>query len=149
MPPPRRTPGDRSAHVTVATTTITTKSTRTSGISQRQTFGFTARAYSPLASSIVTTVPDEPRPTSTTPASSTPAPSVSPLDVDAVRTVQIGTALWAVALVATLIFRDQLHDDGREWWIWTCVAGVILGLMGIIITIRRRKRIARAEAQRS
>jgi len=63
--------------------------------------------------------------------------------------VQIGTALWAIALVATLIFREQLQDDGHEWWVWTCVAGVILGLMGIVITTRRRKRIAGGEAQRS
>jgi hypothetical protein len=93
-----------------------------------------------LSSSIVATVSDEPRRVS---------PSVTPLDVDAVRTVQIGTALWVIALVATLIFREQLQDDGREWWMWTCVAGVILGFMGIIITTRRRRRLARAEAQRS
>ena len=74
---------------------------------------------------------------------------MAPLDVDAVRTVQIGTALWAVALVATLVFREQLQDDGREWWVWTCVAGVILGAMGIVITTRRRRRIAGGGAQRS
>jgi len=91
-------------------------------------------------SSIVATVPDEPRSTES---------QVAPLDVDAVRTVQIGTALWAIALVATLIFREQLQDDGREWWVWTCVAGVILGSMGVVITTRRRKRIAAADAQRS
>ena len=86
-------------------------------------------------------MPDEPRRVTT---------SVAPLDVDAVRTVQIGTALWAIALVVTVVFREQLHDDSREWWIWTCVAGVILGLMGIVITTRRRKRIAqRTDAQRS
>ncbi|HVQ19001.1 MAG TPA: DUF2530 domain-containing protein [Actinomycetes bacterium] len=68
---------------------------------------------------------------------------VAPLDVDAVRTVQIGTGLWAVALTAALIFRDQLVDDGRDWWIWTCVAGIVLGLMGVVITTRRRKRLAR------
>ena len=70
-------------------------------------------------------------------------PSVAPLDVDAVRTVQIGTALWAVALVATLIFRDQLADEGRGWWVWACVAGVLLGLAGVVITTRRRARISR------
>jgi Protein of unknown function (DUF2530) len=71
-----------------------------------------------------------------------PERQVAPLDVDAVRTVQVGTALWAVALVVALVLRDPLSDDGREWWIWTCVAGVVLGLLGIVITTRRRRRIA-------
>lgn len=74
-----------------------------------------------------------------------------PLDVDAVRTVQISTALWAVALVATLMARDALADHGRTWWIWTCVAGVVLGLLGLLVTTRRRRRIAtsRSANQRS
>jgi hypothetical protein len=77
--------------------------------------------------------------------------NVAPLDVDAVRTVQIGTGLWAVALVATLVARDTLADQGRTWWIWTCVAGVVLGIMGLVVTTRRRRRIeaSRSAVQRS
>lgn len=76
---------------------------------------------------------------------------VEPLDVDAVRTVQIGTALWAVALVLTLVARDALQDEGRTWWIWTCATGVVLGLLGLVITMRRRRRITgdRSRTQRS
>ena len=71
---------------------------------------------------------------------------VEPLDVDAVRTVQFGTALWAVALVATLIARGTLDEQGRTWWIWTCVAGLVLGLLGLLVTTRRRRRIAESRA---
>jgi hypothetical protein len=76
---------------------------------------------------------------------------VEPLDVDAVRTVQIGTVLWVVALVVTLVVRDTLQDEGRGWWIWTCLAGVALGLLGLVITVRRRRRVIgeRSTAQRS
>ena len=76
---------------------------------------------------------------------------VEPLDVDAVRTVQIGTVLWAVALGVTLVARDTLQDEGRTWWIWTCVAGVVLGLLGLVITVRRRRRMTadRSTTQRS
>jgi hypothetical protein len=72
-----------------------------------------------------------------------PKRHVTPLDVDAVRTVRIGTALWAVGLVAAIVFRDTLADNGRDWWVWTCVAGVLLGCAGIVITTRRRSRLAR------
>ena len=68
---------------------------------------------------------------------------MAPLDVDAVRTVQVGTALWAVALVVCLVMRDDLVADGREWWLWTCVAGFVLGVIGVVITSRRRSRLAR------
>ncbi|HEX5017116.1 MAG TPA: DUF2530 domain-containing protein [Actinomycetes bacterium] len=74
---------------------------------------------------------------------------VAPLDVDAVRTVQVGTALWAVALVVTFVFRDELKDADREWWIWACIAGFLLGLIGIVITTRRRARLVRQTRQRS
>ncbi len=74
-----------------------------------------------------------------------PKAHVEPLDVDAVRTVQIGTALWALALVATLVARDPLDEQGRTWWIWTCFAGLVLGLLGLLVTTRRRRRITSSQ----
>jgi hypothetical protein len=81
----------------------------------------------------------------------TPPPSrrVEPLDVDAVRTVQVGTALWVVALIGALVFREALDEAGRESWIWVCVAGVLLGLLGIAVTTNRRRRLARQGDQSS
>ncbi|MEO8105822.1 MAG: DUF2530 domain-containing protein [Actinomycetes bacterium] len=76
------------------------------------------------------------------PADESPRPGrVAPLDVDAVRTIQIGTVLWAIALAVTLVARDELAADGRTWWIWTCVAGIALGILGLFVTTRRRRRI--------
>lgn len=65
---------------------------------------------------------------------------VDPLDVDGVRTMQVGTTLWAVALLLLLPFRDQLQADGHLWWLWTCVAGLGLGLVGWQHCRRRRSR---------
>ena len=56
---------------------------------------------------------------------------VRPLDVSGLRTVTVGTVLFLVAgLVLVLFFREWLEDTGREWWLWTCVAGFGLGLFG-------------------
>jgi len=63
---------------------------------------------------------------------------VEPLDVDGVRTVAVGTALWLVAFVAMLPFYGPLSDHGRTWWLWTCLAGFGLGLCGYEFCRRRR-----------
>jgi hypothetical protein len=53
---------------------------------------------------------------------------------------------WAVALVVLLAVRSGLHADVR-WWVWTCVAGLVMGLFGlwyVPFLKRRRERIADA-----
>lgn len=69
---------------------------------------------------------------------------VEPLDVDGVRTLEVGTALWFVAFVALLPFTKRLADDDRIWWLWTCLAGFGLGLIGLEYC--RRRRAARRRA---
>lgn len=64
---------------------------------------------------------------------------VEPLDVDGVRTVEVGTALWVIAFLALLPFYGRLEDAGRGWWLWTCLAGAALGLFGLEYCRRRRK----------
>ncbi len=59
----------------------------------------------------------------------------------------IGTAAWAVALVILLILHDQLPADG-QWWIWTCVAGVCMGLFALWYVPRFKRARARKEQQR-
>ncbi len=72
---------------------------------------------------------------------------VDPLDLDGVRTMQVGTALWAIAIVLILPFYGRLEDDGHLWWLWTCVAGFGLGLVGWDHC--RRRRNARQTKQQS
>lgn len=69
-----------------------------------------------------------------------PVVEIAPLDVDGVRTVAVGTGLWAVALLALLPFYGWLADTGRVWWIWTCFAGIGLGLFGLAYCTSRRDR---------
>lgn len=73
-------------------------------------------------------------------------PDPPPFRTDDVRTVLVGTVLWAVALVALLPFWSRLEDSGRTWWVWTCASGFALGLVGLAYTRRRAAAIARDEA---
>ena len=68
---------------------------------------------------------------------------VEPLDLDGVRTVEVGTLAFLIGFVALLPFYSSLADDGRSWWLWTCLAGFGLGLFGIEYC--RRRRVARKE----
>ncbi|MDT9594287.1 DUF2530 domain-containing protein [Nocardioides zeae] len=69
---------------------------------------------------------------------------VEPLDVDGVHTVVVGSIVWAVAFVALLPFYSRLTELGLEWVLWTCLAGLGLGLLGLEYCRRRRR--ARAAA---
>ncbi|MFW5899206.1 MAG: DUF2530 domain-containing protein [Jiangellaceae bacterium] len=73
------------------------------------------------------------------------APAVEPVDVDGVRTLAIVTVLWAVAFVALASQRAALNEAGRGWWLWTCLAGVGLGLLGLEYCRKRRDAIAHEE----
>ena len=56
-------------------------------------------------------------------------PAPPPLRVDTARVVLIGTGLWAVALVVLLILGDRVD----RMWTWTCVAAIVLAVIGLAI----------------
>ena len=56
-------------------------------------------------------------------------PEPPPLRVRTTRVVEVGIAVWALALVVTLLV-PGLHTGARHWWPWTCVAGIVLGFIG-------------------
>ena len=59
----------------------------------------------------------------------------------------VGTAAWAVALVVLLVLRGQLPADER-WWIWTCVAGLAMGLFALWFVPRVKRGRARSAERR-
>ncbi|MEP9382689.1 DUF2530 domain-containing protein [Nocardioides cheoyonin] len=67
-------------------------------------------------------------------------PEIPPLDVDGVRTMEVGTVLWALAFVALLPFYGRLDENGHGWLLWTCLAGVGLGALGVEWCRRLRAR---------
>jgi hypothetical protein len=62
-----------------------------------------------------------------------PAPPA--LEVNTFALVALGEALWVVAFLVLLPFRD-----GRGLWLETCVAGFGLGLLGLLLSRHRRGR---------
>jgi hypothetical protein len=80
-------------------------------------------------------------------APATPHPELQPLAVDSTRIVVGGTALFAVALVVTLLV-PALHSGDRDWWPWACVSGLALGLIGLAYILRGRGNAAGARRRR-
>jgi hypothetical protein len=58
-----------------------------------------------------------------------PTEELRPLPVPMRRIVEIGILAWVVALVVVLVV-PALHTGDRDWWPWTCVAGIVLGGIG-------------------
>jgi hypothetical protein len=54
------------------------------------------------------------------------------------RIVAVGTAVWFVAFVALLPFYGWLGRHDHRIWLWTCLAGWLLGLAGYAIMLRHR-----------
>jgi ABC-type nickel/cobalt efflux system permease component RcnA len=76
-----------------------------------------------------------------------PAPP-PPLEANDQLVAVAGTVAWAVALVVLLIVRSEL-PAGARWWIWTCVAGLVLGLFAIWYVPRLKRSRARSAARRA
>lgn len=51
---------------------------------------------------------------------------MDPITVPTGTLVLVGTAIWALALVVTLLV-PALHTGERSWWPWACVSGIALG----------------------
>lgn len=89
------------------------------------------------------------------PSSPEPLDAVASVDVPSVeeleamhvptrRIIIVGTVLWALALLLTLIV-PTWHTGSRSWWPWACVTGIVLGALGYAYVARGRGNAATAE----
>ena len=67
-------------------------------------------------------------------------PDPAPVKTDDRKAYLVGLILWVIALVAVIVFLPVLTADGRGWWLWACVAGLGLGVIGMLYTHWRRTR---------
>ena len=72
-----------------------------------------------------------------------PKMELTPLEVNGITAVTVGTVIWSVATLIMVFMREQLEDAGRGNWIAIGVAGIVLGLLGMRYTKRRAARIER------
>ncbi len=80
-----------------------------------------------------------------------PGPRLSPpppLEGNDQLVTRVITAGWAIALVVLLVIHGSLRP-GVRWWIWTCVAGLGLGLFGLWYLPRLKRSRSRAAQARA
>ncbi|MEO6885547.1 MAG: DUF2530 domain-containing protein [Jatrophihabitantaceae bacterium] len=61
------------------------------------------------------------------------------VQLDARRVVLVGTILWFVAALALLPFWGWLGRHDHHLWLWTCLAGGVLGLLGYVLLSKHRR----------
>lgn len=75
-------------------------------------------------------------------------PAPPPLEANDQLVATVISAGWAVALIILLALRSQIPASDR-WWIWTCVAGLGLGLFGMAYVPYLKRSRGRAAERRA
>ncbi|KQP01926.1 DUF2530 domain-containing protein [Leifsonia sp. Leaf264] len=60
-------------------------------------------------------------------------PDPEPARADGRKAVVAGTAAWVIALVVWFIWDGALTDAGYGWWLWMCITGIALGVIGLVV----------------
>jgi hypothetical protein len=74
-------------------------------------------------------------------------PKLEPMQINEAKVIWIGIGLWAAAFLILLPFRKTLIADGHGWWLYTCLAGAGLGMVGLPM-VGRRKAVMDRETRR-
>ena len=75
-------------------------------------------------------------------------PAPEPLEANDQMVTAVITAGWAVALVVLLVVRSDIPAHDR-WWIWTCAAGLGIGIFGLLYVPRLKRSRERAAGRRA
>lgn len=66
-------------------------------------------------------------------------PPPPPLETDDRRAVLVGLGVWAMLLVVALVV-PEVRSTGEGRWLGSCIAGIVLGLIGLAYVHRRERR---------
>ncbi len=75
-------------------------------------------------------------------------PTLPPVRIGLWHLAVPGTVLWLVTSVVLLFFIPTLRDHDAMIWLWTCLSGFVLGLIGLSVYSlqRRAARLGRRSA---
>ena len=75
-------------------------------------------------------------------------PTVPPVTTGLWHIAVPGTLVWLAGFVVLLFFIPTLQENDAMVWLWTCLAGFLLGLLGLSIYAlqRRAARLGRRSA---
>ncbi|MFY9324838.1 MAG: DUF2530 domain-containing protein [Candidatus Nanopelagicales bacterium] len=65
---------------------------------------------------------------------------LSPLKLDGIREIKVGTLLFFLFFLVFLFRFWVLNDAAALFWLQVCLTGAILGFMGYLILNRRREK---------
>ncbi|CAN5339736.1 hypothetical protein BH11ACT5_BH11ACT5_08650 [soil metagenome] len=66
-------------------------------------------------------------------------PDPTPVQTDDRKAFFAGTVAWVVALAVFVLLLPTLTAQGHTWWLWTCVAGLAIGVIGLGWSVWRRR----------
>lgn len=72
-------------------------------------------------------------------------PDPAPVKTDDRKALLAGTIAWVLALAGLVLFIDPLREAGNGWWLWAAIAGIALGLLGLVNVHLRHERERRAD----
>jgi hypothetical protein len=75
-------------------------------------------------------------------------PAPEPLEANDQLVTAVITAGWAIALIVLLAVRTDIPGHDR-WWIWTCAAGLGLGIFALLYVPRLKRSRERAARRRA
>jgi hypothetical protein len=66
---------------------------------------------------------------------------LKPIEADGINLLYIGTFLFTLATVVLIYQPSFIDDQTQNVWIRVTIMGIVLGLIGLRIVKRRRKRL--------
>ena len=78
------------------------------------------------------------QPDEVTPPETASASPPQPVQINSTPIIAIGTLLWLAGFLVLLPFYGTLGRHHHRIWLWTCLAGSLLGLAGYLLTRKHR-----------